>query len=269
MNKVTALAHYQESQVSAHQFSSKHVEILKNTTCKGLTQYEFEVFLMTCERTKLDPFMKQIHAVKRKETMTIQTGIDGYRLIAERTHCYAPGPETTYTFRKDGSLESATAYVKKLTTKDGTWHIVSATAYFDEYCQIYTDRQTGDRRPMGLWGTMPKTMLSKCAESVALRKAFPGEMSNVYTKEEMDQADNLDDPMKISLKQASELGLILDNCDPRYKEWVMKKLKKDNNIDHLYDLPLSLHEDLRSGAMKNMQEFVNQSTQEIEVTEVE
>src|ERR1700679_2618730 len=110
-------------------FNAKQIEILKNSICKGVSNEEFEVFIMACVKTKLDPFMRQIYAVKRKskradgswgDVMTIQTGIDGYRLIAERTECYAPGPEPTYVYNTDGQLMSATAYIKKQ-TKDGTW----------------------------------------------------------------------------------------------------------------------------------------------------
>ncbi len=179
-------------------FTSRQIEIIKNSICRGVSDDEFEIFLMACEKTGLDPFMKQIYAVKRKcktdtgawvDIMTIQTGIDGYRVIAERTSCYAPGAEPTYTYKENGSLESASAYVKKQ-TKDGTWHIVSACAYMDEYLQTYHDKSTGQQKAKGMWGTMPRTMLAKCAESIALRKAFPAEMSGLYTKEEMDQADN-------------------------------------------------------------------------------
>jgi len=146
-------------------FSKKQLEILKNSICKGISQEEFEIFLMACAKTKLDPFMRQIYAVKRKckkpdgtwgEVMSIQTGIDGYRLIAKRTGCYAPGPEPTYNYDDQGKLISATAYIK-LMTADGTWHQVSASAYYDEYCQ-----RTREGQPMGMWATMPRTMLAKC-----------------------------------------------------------------------------------------------------------
>ena len=134
-------------------FTDQQISLIKNTLCKGVTDEEFEIFLHACRRTGLDPFMKQIYAVKRggaRPTMTIQTGIDGYRLIAERTGRYAPGKETTYTYDDVKRLVSATAYIKKM-TPDGTWHDVSATAFYDEYAQ---------NSPF--WQKMKHIMLAKC-----------------------------------------------------------------------------------------------------------
>ena len=99
MNKVLAISNHHEVQAShSNHFTQKQIDILKNSLYKGVSNEEFEIFLMACVKTQLDPFMRQIYAVKRKakkpdgswgEAMTIQTGIDGYRLIAERTGRYA------------------------------------------------------------------------------------------------------------------------------------------------------------------------------------
>lgn len=161
------------------------VDLVKRTVAVGSTNDELALFLYTCKRTGLDPLARQIHAVMRwngkagKNVMSIQTGIDGYRLIADRTGKYAPGD---ITISGTGEDMAATAAVKKLV--EGTWHIITATAYFPEYCQ----RING--QPMGLWARMPKLMLGKCAEALALRRAFPAELSGVYTHEEMQQADS-------------------------------------------------------------------------------
>ena len=131
--------------------------------------------------------MKQIYPVKRwdsrekKEVMSIQTSIDGFRIIAERTGKYSPGKEPIYVCNGD-RLVSCTAYVKKMTI-DGTWHEVAATAFYDEYVQ-----KTKEGKVTSFWDRMPRVMLAKCAESMALRKAFPAELSGMYTSDEMSQA---------------------------------------------------------------------------------
>ena len=155
-----------------------------------------ERFMHIVKETRLDPLRNQIYAVSRnsrtpdgrwEKTFTTQTSIDGFRLIAERTEKYAPGKEPTWHYDEDGRLESATAYVKKM-TKDGTWHEVGATAYLDEYAQ--RDKKGNLTR---FWQKMGRLMISKCAEALALRKAFPDALSGVYTDDEMLQANEQTD----------------------------------------------------------------------------
>jgi len=253
-------------------FTHQQVDILKNSICKGASDDEFQMFLMACKKTQLDPFSKQIYAVKRwdsrlkRETMTIQTGIDGYRLIAERTERYAPGAKPTFTTDERSNIVAATAYVKKM-TKDGTWHIIEAEAYMDEYCQ-----KDKEGKSTGLWRTMPRNQLAKCAEALALRKSFPAEMSGVYTKEEMSQADVEVYPSKspapvivskITQDQAENLKMVLDECDDKYKQWVFDCLKKQYNISDIKDVPVDIYDRMKAAAMKNMQENFNQQKQEL------
>jgi phage recombination protein Bet len=161
--------------------SPDKIALIKSTVAKGCTDNELQLFLHACQKTGLDPLMKQIYAVKRGGSMAIQTGIDGFRLIAERTGKYAPGREPSFKYINDdplgGDIISATAYIKKM-TDDGTWHEVAATARMSEYC------------PGGqFWTKMPHVMIAKVAEALALRRAFPMELSGVYSTEEMTQAD--------------------------------------------------------------------------------
>ena len=65
----------------------------------------------------------------------------------------------------------------------GAW---SATARWSEY---YPGDQQGH-----MWKKMPNRMLEKCAEALALRKAFPSELSGLYVREELDQAG--EEPMQ-------------------------------------------------------------------------
>lgn len=171
-------------------FSKEQVDLIKATVAKGTTDDEFALFLYVAKHTGLNPLLRQIHAVKRwdsklqREAMAIQVGIDGYRLMADRTKNYAPGPEPVFVHDKDGKLVSATASVKKYLR--GEWHTISATAFFSEYVQ-----KTKEGKANSMWEKGGHFMLAKCAESLAIRKAFPGETAGVYGDEEMLQADNV------------------------------------------------------------------------------
>lgn len=231
-------------QIQSCQYTPEQNQLLKDTVCKGASDNDFMIFSHICKRTGLDPFAKQIYAVMRwdkklnRNAMTIQTGIDGYRVIAERTGRYAPGKEPTYAYDGNGKLISATAYAKKQ-TQDGTWHEVSATAFYSEYVQVFNGI------PTQFWSKMPHGQLAKCAEALALRKAFPQEMSGVYTKEEMDQASNeiiesdgqvIDDNVKqiapncakkvITQEQLEEITRIVSQCSTPFKEEVKAYLSK-------------------------------------------
>jgi phage recombination protein Bet len=171
-------------------FSGDQVALIKRQIAKDCSDDELKLFLYQCARTGLDPFSRQIYAIVRKQwnpetrekepKMTIQTGIDGLRLIAERTKRYAPGPEPVFEYDAAKKIRKATAYVKKRTDPDGTWHMVEASAYYDEYVQLYNGQ------PQGQW-SKPHMMLGKCAEALALRKAFPAEMSGIYTGDEIQE----------------------------------------------------------------------------------
>src|SRR5258705_8668937 len=167
--------------ISLCDFNEDKLKLLKDTVCKGATDNELQLFLHVCIKTGLDPFMKQIYSIPRGGQRTIQTSIDGFRLIAERTCKYSPGKEPSYIYDSNGKLVSSTATVKKM-TPDGTWHDISATAFNEEY----NGRNT-------FWNKMPHLMLAKCAECLALRRAFPAEMSGVYSDDEMAQAKKPDE----------------------------------------------------------------------------
>jgi phage recombination protein Bet len=237
------------------------LKLLKDTYCRGATDPEFMLFVHACERTQLDPFMRQIHAVKRwdntlkRESMTIQTGIDGYRLIAERTGCYSPGREPSYTYDANGNLESATAYVKKM-TKDGTWHEVAATAFFEEYCQ-----RNKENRPIAMWQKMARNQLAKCAEALCLRKAFPAELSGIYTREEMEQAAVVE-PIVADRPQVEEcinddevkyLESLLNQCDDTYVQNVQNYYQKEAKINDWKELQKNQYVKLLNNITKKLQ----------------
>lgn len=177
--------------LAAREFSSAELDIIKSVIAKGASDTELKMFVLMAGKLGLDPLSKQIHMVKRRvkqgdewvDAMTIVVGIDGYRLVAERTGRYCPGRAPTYEYDAHGKPVSATAYVLKLA--GGAWHEVSAVAFWEEYAQVGRDG-----KPTAMWAKMPRLMLAKCAEALALRRAFPAELWGVYTDDEMAQASN-------------------------------------------------------------------------------
>ena len=156
---------------------------IRRTIARDANEAEFEYFIKIAMLRRLNPLLNQIALIIRnsdstKRSATIQTTIHGLRLIADRTKRYAPGRAATYTYDNNGSLVNATAYVMKYHVASKTWHEVSDTAFMKEY------KGTGP-----LWGSMPHVMLAKCAEALALRRAFPEDLSGLYTDDEMGQAD--------------------------------------------------------------------------------
>ncbi|KKM91044.1 hypothetical protein LCGC14_1232510 [marine sediment metagenome] len=166
-------------------YTDDQITLIKQTVCKNATTNELKLFLYKCQNAGLDPLSNQIYAIKRGTSITVQTSIDGLRAIADRTGRYSPGSDTKYAHGVSKELLSATAYVKKM-TPDGKWHEISATAFFSEYAQEFNGKLTR------FWNKMPSVMLSKCAEANALRRAFPVELSGLYSSEEMANGLNKD-----------------------------------------------------------------------------
>lgn len=172
-------------------FSPTQVDLIKTQIARECTDAELALFVSVCERTGLDPFSRQIYAIKRNDSatggkkMVIQTGIDGYRLIADRCGSYAGQDEPVYSYDEGGRVIKASVTVYKLV--GGQRCGFAASALMSEY-----------RQKSPLWDRMPHTMLGKCAEALALRKAFPADLSGLYTSEEMMQADTPAEPAKVT-----------------------------------------------------------------------
>lgn len=155
------------------------VELIKRTVANGATNDELALFLYDCERRGIHPLDKLLHFTKRGGRYTPVTSIDFMRSQAAATGEMAGSDDPVFSHEHEGGHpDAASVTVYRLT--QGQRFAYTATARWSEYCP--------DNAPM--WKRMPHTMLGKCAEALALRKAFPQQLAGLYSGEEMDQADN-------------------------------------------------------------------------------
>jgi len=245
-------------------FTPEQVQLLKSQIAPKATNDELKLFLNQCKRTGLDPFARQIYAIHRNQwnadkksyenKMTIQTSIDGFRVIAERSGDYAGQDEPIFN-EIDGKLISCkvTVYRFKSAQKYAIptrYAAAVGVAYWDEF------KQTGkDGKESGMWAKMPHTMLSKVAEALALRKAYPQDLSGLYTGEEMAQSVN-------EITTNEEKNTDAEHINAHYNKMLMSLMSIDELKMFKSILPESLINDpsFRANLIKKYNDLNNDSS---------
>lgn len=177
------------------EFTPQQMTALESLGVQEAMPAEVAMFFDQCQRTGLSPWARQIYMIGRwdsrlrRNKYQVQVSIDGLRLVAERTKEYqgqtAPewcGPDGQW---RDVWLEqqppaAARVGVWRENFREPTYGVARLAGYMPK---------KRDGAPSGLWATMPDVMIAKVAEALALRKAFPMELSGLYTGDEMQQAD--------------------------------------------------------------------------------
>ena len=178
------------------QWTPQQVAVLRQLGLQDASPADLDIFHHQCQRTGLDPFARQIYMIGRWSRegtkYTIQTSIDGLRLVGHRAA----------SARRETLEVSDTEWCGP----DGVWRDVwlsdeppaaarvailrnggrfPAVAMFREYAQTKKDGSLTQ-----MWADKGALMIAKCAEALAWRKAFPHDLSGLYTSDEMDQANN-------------------------------------------------------------------------------
>lgn len=197
-------------------YDNRQIALIKRTVAADTNDDEFNLFLHTARHLRLDPLRRQVYALvynksnQEKRKMSIIVGIDGFRTIADRTGNYRPD-EDEPDIEFDDTLKSPTnpagivkAKVKVWKFSHGAWHKTTGVARWTEFVPLTEewayDAEQGKRAPTGRvtldpksnWFRMPCVMLPKCAESAALRKAWPDDLTHVYAPEEMERLQAID-----------------------------------------------------------------------------
>jgi phage recombination protein Bet len=207
--------------------SNNQIALIKRTLAADCNDDEFNLYIEVARRMKADPFRRHLYALvfskndKEKRRMSIVTGIDFYRVIAQRNRDYRPDDQAP-TFVCKSELESPAnplgiEYCEVRAFKlgpDNKWYPSVGIAYWNEYVPLEEKCEEGWRWietgevwedsgkpkkkrvpngvaievPKGKWLTMPRVMIAKCAEAQALRKGWPEDMAGVYVEEEMDRS---------------------------------------------------------------------------------
>ena len=176
-------------------YTPNQIQLLARTIAAGCTKDELALFIGQCKRTGLDPFARQIYAIKMDGRLTIQTSIDGFRLTAERSGKYA-GQLGPFWCGEDGEWRDVYPKGTPVAAKVGVLR-----RDFAEPCWGVA-RLDSYARNTAIWRKMPDLMCAKVAEALALRRAFPLELSGLYTTDEMHQAAD-EAPRQVGASRAS------------------------------------------------------------------
>jgi len=160
--------------------TTEQIELIRKTVAKEATDDELKLYFYDCQRRGVHPLDKLIHFTKRAGRYTPVTSIDYMRSRAHESNECAGIDDAV--FNGASATLAFTAAVTVYRMVQGVRCPFTATARWTEY-------YPGEGQYTGMWDKMPHTMLAKCAEALALRRAFPAQLAGLYEVSELDQAE--------------------------------------------------------------------------------
>jgi len=212
-------------------------EIIRKTIAPGLSEPEFELYLAVAKHSQLDPVVGEIYAVPRGKgsdrKLTFITSIDALRRVAiESGEC--AGQLGPYWCGEDGEWKdiwlknippvAAKVGVLRMGCTEPFWGVARYAAYKPDQNDF-------------MWKKMPDNQIAKCAEALAYRKAFPKNLSRIYTRDEMEQADNM------ASGQSSKPPI----TPPKKRELTEAEIKAGKEIDAMLE-EMSANSEIRAKA---------------------
>lgn len=162
-------------------WQGRELALIKSQIAPKHSDEELLLFFKICKHTGLDPFTKQIYSLHRGGKQSIETSINGYRLIAHQSEAFAGIDEAEYDTEDADHPNWARVTVYRMV--QGQRVPFTAKVRWDEFGKTAVGPN---------WKSMPYHMLAKVAESHALRKAFQERLTAIYTSDEMDQVGYVD-----------------------------------------------------------------------------
>lgn len=275
--------------------NKNQIHALSETVYAGAKYESILMVLHYCYAKGYDPLKKPVHIVpmrvKNSRTGefewrdTIMPGIASYRIDAARSGEYAGIGEPEYgpdVREKLGSIEIVYPRWCKVTVRKIVQGQVMEFVAMEFWKENYATKSGSDISPNMMWAKRPYGQLAKCAESQALRKAFPDVVSAEYTAEEMEGKDYIDSevvkPKLVNIKKEKPVAKGL--TDEIYND-LSERIALAQSLDELkeaYQYAKEVcvkHEDKDAykslnGVVKNRKEKLDaQAAQAAEVDDVE
>lgn len=178
--------------------ANEDLETLKAAIGTDLTNPQLRLALLYAQKVGADLFARQIYPVNMDGRLTFITSIDFLRVIAQRSgeyrgqgrvvygdDCTCEGEDIKLTGKRHPEWAEVPIY------REGFAEPIVRRAYFHEYAPTEWAKE-GARRLVikGTWAKMPHVLCAKVSEALGIRIAFPNDTANLYTSEEMEQADD-------------------------------------------------------------------------------